>query len=85
MSGVRVPSAALEDVRNPAYALRSALHGCTSGEVAQLVEHRIENAGVGQFKSASRHFRSPSRLKGAAVCVSAVPGRSQAASRPEAG
>ena len=47
MSGVRVPSAALEDVRNPAYALRPALHGCTSGEVAQLVEHRIENAGVG--------------------------------------
>lgn len=47
MSGVRVPSAALEDVRNPAYALRSALHGCTSGEVAQSVEHRIENAGVG--------------------------------------
>ena len=47
MSGVRVPSAALEDVRDPAYALRPALHGCTSGEVAQLVEHRIENAGVG--------------------------------------
>ncbi len=47
MSGVRVPSAALEDVRVPAYALRPALHGCTSGEVAQLVEHRIENAGVG--------------------------------------
>ena len=47
MSGVRVPSAALEDVRNPAYALRPALYGCTSGEVAQLVEHRIENAGVG--------------------------------------
>ena len=47
MSGVQVPSAALEDVRVPAYALRPALHGCTSGEVAQLVEHRIENAGVG--------------------------------------
>ena len=27
--------------------LYAALHGCTSGEVARLVEHRIENAGVG--------------------------------------
>ena len=71
MSGVRVPSAALEDVRNPAYALRPALHGCTSGEVAQLVEHRIENAGVGgSSPPLATSIAVP--LKGAAVCF-AVP------------
>ena len=85
MSGVRVPSAALEDVRNPAYALRPALHGCTSGEVAQLVEHRIENAGVGgSSPPLATSDRRPSQ-KGAAVCDSAVPDRCYAASRPEAG